>query len=131
MSDQELGLDLSTSQVGENIVVTIKGSNDDPTMHLNIVPEPIVRPQGLITRGTICFETVDKLSVVKYAWTSVKGYTEVDFLKVALLVRSVVNYLTSDEVYRTSEHLGNLDFSDADAWDLKTETLVISRGTHL
>ncbi|SZF02193.1 unnamed protein product [Blumeria hordei] len=131
MSDLELGLDLSTSQVGENIVVTIKGSNDDPTMQLKIDPKPIFRPQGLITRGTICFETVDKLSVVKYAWTSVKGYTEVDFLKVALPVRGVVNYLTSDEVYRTSEHLGNLDFSDADAWDLKTETLVISRGTHL
>ncbi|VDB83583.1 Bgt-20028-2 [Blumeria graminis f. sp. tritici] len=131
MSDEELGLDLSTSKVGENLFVTINGINDDPTMQFKINPEPIVRPQRLITRGTTCFETVDKLSVVKYAWTSVKGCSEIDFLKVALPVRGVVNYITSDEVYRTSEHLGNLDFTDADAWDLKTETLIISRGTHL
>ncbi|CAD6501183.1 BgTH12-01437 [Blumeria graminis f. sp. triticale] len=105
MSDEELGLDLSTSKVGENLFVTINGINDDPTMQFKIDPEPIVRSQRLITR--------------------------VDFLKVALPVRGVVNYITSDEVYRTSEHLGNLDFTDADAWDLKTETLIISRGTHL
>ncbi|VDB83616.1 Bgt-51699 [Blumeria graminis f. sp. tritici] len=49
MSDEELGLDLSTSQVGENVVVTINGSNDDPTMQFKIDPELIVRPQRLIT----------------------------------------------------------------------------------
>ncbi|SZF00166.1 unnamed protein product [Blumeria hordei] len=120
-----------SNQVGENIVVTIKGSNDDPTIQIKIDPKPIVQPDRLITRGTTCFEIVDKLSVVKYAWTSVKGYSEVDFLKVALPVRGVVNYLTSDEVYWTSKLLGNLDFFDAEAWDLKTETWIISSGTHL
>ncbi|VDB83586.1 Bgt-51680 [Blumeria graminis f. sp. tritici] len=128
MTDEDLGLDLSTSQVGENTFVTIKGSNDDPTLQFQIEPKPIVRPQKLITRGTTCFETEDKLSVVKYAWTSVKGCSEIDFLKVALPVRGVVNYITSDEIYRTSDHLGSLDFTDVDAWDLKTETFIISRG---
>ncbi|EPQ63570.1 BgtA-20991 [Blumeria graminis f. sp. tritici] len=131
MTDEELGLDLSTSQVGENLFVTIKGSNDDPTMQFQIEPKPIIQPQRLITRGSTCFETEDKLSVVKYAWTGVKGCSEIDFLKFALPVRSVVNYITSDEIYRTSHHLGSLDFTDADAWDLETETLIISRVTHL
>ncbi|CAD6501186.1 BgTH12-01440 [Blumeria graminis f. sp. triticale] len=117
--------------VGENLFVTIKGSNDDPTMQFQIEPKPIIQPQRLITRGSTCFETEDKLSVVKYAWTAIKGCSEIDFLKFALPVRSVVNYITSDEIYRTSHHLGSLDFTDADAWDLETETLIISRVTHL
>ncbi|CAD6501184.1 BgTH12-01438 [Blumeria graminis f. sp. triticale] len=105
MTDEDLGLDLSTSQVGENTFVTIKGSNDDPTLQFQIEPKPIIRPQ--------------------------KGCSEIDFLKVALPVRGVVNYITSDEIYRKSDHLGSLDFTDVDAWDLKTETFIISRGTHL
>ncbi|CAD6501340.1 BgTH12-01592, partial [Blumeria graminis f. sp. triticale] len=105
MSDEELSLDLSISKVGDNLFVTINGINGDPTIQFKIDPEPIVRPQRLITR--------------------------VDFLKVALPVPSVVKYITSDEVYRTSEHLGNLDFTDADAWNLKTEILIIPRATYL
>ncbi|CAD6501204.1 BgTH12-01458 [Blumeria graminis f. sp. triticale] len=52
-----------SSQVGENVVVTINGSNDDPTMQFKIDPELIVRPHITITRGTTCFETINKLPV--------------------------------------------------------------------
>ncbi|SZF06371.1 unnamed protein product [Blumeria hordei] len=71
-SDEKLGLDMSINQVDENFSVTIIGSNGVPTMQFKFEPKPIVRLQRLIIRVTTCFETIDKLSVIKYAWTSVK-----------------------------------------------------------
>ncbi|VCU40880.1 Bgt-50028 [Blumeria graminis f. sp. tritici] len=51
-------------------------------------------------------------------------------MKDALPVPGVVKYIASQLVYQTNGHLGNLDLSGADPWDLKADDHNITQGSN-
>ncbi|CAD6501193.1 BgTH12-01447 [Blumeria graminis f. sp. triticale] len=130
MSDEELGRDLSISKINGQSAVRIKGDNEESIQLFDVKSYPVVRPRSLINRATTCYETQNKLSMIKYSWSRSETNAEVQFMKDALTVPGVVKYITSDLVYQTNNHLGSLNLSDAQPCDLKAEEIIISPGTN-
>ncbi|CAD6500142.1 BgTH12-04245 [Blumeria graminis f. sp. triticale] len=131
MSDEELGCDMSILHHGEDKFVQFPKIGKDPGQSFEIKSNPIVQPMRLITRGTTCYETKDKLKVIKYSWTSSEENTEIDFLNIAKSVRGVVNCLASEVIYETKSHLDDLNLLRAIPWDLRAANRFISRGIKL
>ncbi|CAD6501097.1 BgTH12-01352 [Blumeria graminis f. sp. triticale] len=105
MSDQELGIDSSIEKVNGRSSVSIYDEKQKETRKFDINPNPFFMVGTIVTRGTTCFETSDKNSVVKYSWVRTPGKSEIDFLQHAHGIDGVVEYVTADIICTIGDHL--------------------------
>ncbi|CAD6501099.1 BgTH12-01353, partial [Blumeria graminis f. sp. triticale] len=103
MSDQELGIDSSIEKVNGRSSVSIYDEKQKETRKFDINPNPFFMVGTIVTRGTTCFETSDKNSVVKYSWVRTPGKSEIDFLQHAHGIDGVVEYVTADIICTIAE----------------------------
>ncbi|CAD6503663.1 BgTH12-03322 [Blumeria graminis f. sp. triticale] len=127
MSDQELGLDTTIKHINGRFFVRVEDKKLQEKMELEINPVPIFKSGKLAARGTTCYETVDKLSVVKYSWNRTPGKSEIKFLKRARGVKGVIKYVASDKICKISDHLDQLDFIGAREWNMYGKDNYISK----
>ncbi|CAD6503681.1 BgTH12-03340 [Blumeria graminis f. sp. triticale] len=113
MSDQELGIDSSIQKVNGRSFVSIYDEKHKETRKFVINPKPFFMVGTIVTRGTTCFETLDKSKVVKYSWVRTPGKSEIDFLQHAHGIDGVVDYVTADVICTIGDHLRDLNFSNA------------------
>ncbi|CAD6503667.1 BgTH12-03326 [Blumeria graminis f. sp. triticale] len=113
MSDQELGIDSSIQKVNGRSTVSIHDENHKKARKFDINPNPFFMAGTIVTRGTTCFETLDKSKVVKYSWVRTLGKSEIDFLQHAHGIDGVVEYVMADVICTIGDHLKDLNFSNA------------------
>ncbi|VCU39852.1 Bgt-50724 [Blumeria graminis f. sp. tritici] len=129
MSRDELGFDKSIKEKDGEYFVLVKKEGSKSTKRFNINPVPVVRPETLVTRGTTCFETIDKDNIIKYSWNRDPGNTEVNLLKEAKGTEGVVEYVMSDKIWQIKNHVQKLDFSGAVEWSMAGKNKFISKGS--
>ncbi|CAD6499688.1 BgTH12-03796 [Blumeria graminis f. sp. triticale] len=104
MSRDELGFDKSIKEKDGEYFVLVNKKGSKGSKKFNINPVPVVRPETLVTRGTTCFETIDKDNIIKYSWNRDPGNTEVNLLKEAKGTEGVVEYVMSDKIWQIKNH---------------------------
>ncbi|CAD6500094.1 BgTH12-04197 [Blumeria graminis f. sp. triticale] len=130
MSDEELGRDMSILRKNGQSTANFTGSDGNSDQIFEIKPKPVIQSTTLVTRGTTCYKTKDKSTMIKYSWSRSADNAEVRFMKDALPLPGVVKYRASQLVYQTNSHLGNLDLSGADPWDLKADDHNVTYGSN-
>ncbi|CAD6500101.1 BgTH12-04204 [Blumeria graminis f. sp. triticale] len=130
MSDEELGRDMSILRKNGQSTANFTGSDSNSDQIFEIKPKPVIQSTTLVTRGTTCYKTKDKSTMIKYSWSRSADNAEVRFMKDALPLPGVVKYRASQLVYQTNSHLGNLDLSGADPWDLKADDHNVTYGSN-
>ncbi|CCU81596.1 serine/threonine protein kinase domain protein [Blumeria hordei DH14] len=96
-------------------------------MEFEINPNPFFMVGTLVTRGTICFETLDRSKVVKYSWVRILGKSEIDFLQHAHGIEGVAEYVTTDVICTMGDYLKELNFSNASFWKMRSSDPFISK----
>ncbi|CAD6506402.1 BgTH12-07328 [Blumeria graminis f. sp. triticale] len=130
MSDEELGRDMSVLRKNGQSIASFTGSDGNSDQLFEIKYDPLIQSTTLATRGTTCYKTRDKLTMIEYPWSRSADNADVRFMKYARSVPGVVKYIASQLVYQTNSHLENLDLSGTDPWDLKADDYNITQGSN-
>ncbi|CAD6499984.1 BgTH12-04089 [Blumeria graminis f. sp. triticale] len=118
MSDEELGLDTTICRHNERSFVRIRYDDLVPERWVEINPEPLTRPETVLSRGNLCYQTMDMKYLIKFSWGSGAEQSEVDFLNAARGVIGVVDLEWAEGIYQVETHREGLDFSTGTRWDM-------------
>ncbi|SZF01399.1 unnamed protein product [Blumeria hordei] len=105
MSKDELGFDNTIKEKNGVCFVQVKKEGSKSSRKFRINPVPIIRPRTLMNRGTICFETIDKVNIIKYSWNREPEDAEVKLLKDPKGVEGVVEYVMSYKFWQIKNHV--------------------------
>lgn len=83
MDDEELGLDTYTELDKQGRFITISEDATGNENRMQLDEMPFVKQRAVVCRGTTCFRSTDKSSVVKFSWTSDKRPPEANHLRLA------------------------------------------------
>ncbi|CAD6502790.1 BgTH12-05380 [Blumeria graminis f. sp. triticale] len=128
MSDEELGLDTTIFRKDGLSFVTIREGDEPADNEIEIMPEPIYRPETIVSRANLCHRTKDDLFMVKFSWGSGAERSEIDYLKLAKPVNGVVNLVWDKVLHEVEAHRAGLDFSMAFKVSIKNNKWCLSRG---
>ncbi|CCU78912.1 serine/threonine-protein kinase Sgk2 [Blumeria hordei DH14] len=118
MSDEELGLDTTICRHDGRTFVKIRPDDLAPERWVEINPEPVTQPETVLSRGNLCFQTMNMKYLIKFSWGSGAEQSEIDFLKDARAVKGVVDLEWAERIYQVETHRKGLDFSTGKKWDM-------------
>ncbi|CAD6505297.1 BgTH12-00789 [Blumeria graminis f. sp. triticale] len=118
MSDEELGLDTTIFRYNERSFVQIRFDDLAPERWVEINPEPVTRPETVLSRGNLCYQTMDMKYLIKFSWGSGAEQSEIDFLNAARAVIGVADLEWAERIYQVESHREGLDFSTGTRWDM-------------
>ncbi|SZF03616.1 unnamed protein product [Blumeria hordei] len=118
MSDEELGLDTTIQIYEGRSFIKIRDSDLTLERWVEINPEPVTRPETVLSRGNLCLQTLDMKYLIKFSWGSGAEKSEIDFLKDARAVSGVVDLVWAKQIYEVVTHREGLDFSTGKRWDM-------------
>ncbi|VCU40664.1 Bgt-50159, partial [Blumeria graminis f. sp. tritici] len=130
MSDEELGLDTSTRHDGNRLLVTIPDGDNQPEA-IQVAPEPVARPETIMSRANTCYRTLDSMHLIKFSWGSGASRTEIDSLKLARNMEGVINLEWSKELYEVETHGKKIQFSSGEQVIMKDPQQTPSRGQEI
>ncbi|VCU39387.1 Bgt-20073 [Blumeria graminis f. sp. tritici] len=130
MSDEELGLDTTIRCVNGKSYINIRDNKDASEREIEIDPEPISRPETIVTRANVCHRTKDEMYMVKFSWGSGTERSELDYLELAKPVNGVVDLKWSKAIHEVETHRAGLDFSTAHKVYFRDNEWHLSHGLH-
>ncbi|CAD6501126.1 BgTH12-01380 [Blumeria graminis f. sp. triticale] len=68
MSDEELGLDTTIRCINVKSYIYIRDNKDASEREIEIDPEPVFRPETIVTRANVCHRTMDYMYMIKFLW---------------------------------------------------------------
>ncbi|CCU82213.1 serine/threonine-protein kinase Sgk2 [Blumeria hordei DH14] len=130
MSDEELGLDTTIRRVNGKSYIDIRDDKDSSEREIEIDPEPVSRPETMVSRANVCHRTKDENYMVKFSWGSGTKRSELDYLELAKPVNGVVDLRWSKDIHEVETHRAGLDFSTAFKVYFLDNEWRLSRGRH-
>ncbi|SZF05442.1 unnamed protein product [Blumeria hordei] len=128
MSDEELGLDTTFRRKDSQIYITIPGGEDAVDEEIELISEPIYRPESIVSRANLCYRTKDDVHMVKFSWESGAERSEIDYLRLAKPVKGVVTLVRDAVLHEVETHRAGLDFSMACKVLIKNYKWCLSKG---
>ncbi|SZF01177.1 unnamed protein product [Blumeria hordei] len=113
MSDEELGLDTTIRRKDGQIYITIRKGEEAVDTEIEIISEPIYRPESIVSRANLCYRTKDDMFIVKFSWGSGTERSEIDYLRLAKPVKGIVSLVWDAVLHEVETHRAGLDFSTA------------------
>ncbi|CAD6500851.1 BgTH12-06556 [Blumeria graminis f. sp. triticale] len=128
MSNEELGLDTTIFRKDGLSFITIREGDEPVDNEIEIIPEPIYRPETIVSGANLCHRTKDDMFMVKFSWGSGAEQSEIDYLKLAKPVNSIVNLVWDKVLHEVEAHRAVLDFSMALKVSMKNNKWCLSKG---
>ncbi|SZE99840.1 unnamed protein product [Blumeria hordei] len=130
MSDEELGLDTTIRRVNGKSYIDIRDDKDSSEREIEIDPEPVSRPETIVSRANVCHRTKDENYMVKFSWGSGTKRSELDYLELAKPMNGVVDLRWSKDIHEVETHRAGLDFSTAFKFYFLNNEWRLSRSRH-
>lgn len=108
MTGDELGLDTFMRRNADHAQVVLTDTENGQERTFEVDDQPFFKQPAIACRGTTCFRTLDNKHVVKFAWRSDKGQSEIDHLTTAQGIRGVPRLVGSSTITNISELRGGL-----------------------
>ncbi|SZF06365.1 unnamed protein product [Blumeria hordei] len=118
MSNEELGLDTTICHHNGRTFIKIRLDDLAPERWVEINPQPVTRPETVLSHGNLCLQTINKEYLIKFSWGSGAEESEIDFLHAARAVKGVVDLAWAKQIYQVVTHREGLDFSTGKRWNL-------------
>ncbi|CAD6502693.1 BgTH12-05283 [Blumeria graminis f. sp. triticale] len=128
MSDQELGLDTTIFRKDDLSFITTRDDDEPADNVIEIMSEPLYRPETIVSRANLCHRTKDDMFMIKFSWGSGAERSEVDYLKLAKPVNGVVNLVWDTVLHEVETHRAGLDFSMARKFSMQNNKWCLSLG---
>ena len=103
MTDEELGLDTFIEYGGEYPSVTLADAVTGKHHVFQLLEPPLFKQRAIACRGTLCYRTVDRKHVIKFAWRPEKHWSEVDHLERARGIKGIPTLKGSSTITSINE----------------------------
>ncbi|CAD6501832.1 BgTH12-02078 [Blumeria graminis f. sp. triticale] len=112
ISNDELGIDSTIYQDKKKTIITVVDADTLKEKKLYLQPQPFIKQNAIVTRGTAIFLSLDKTLVVKISWRAVGRKSEAELLLKARGVRGLATLIGSSDTCKISELRSELTFTE-------------------
>ena len=78
MSDEELGLDTTISRKDGLSFITTREGNEPVDNEIMIIPEPIYRPETIVSQANLYCRTKHDIFIIKFSWGQMQNDPKLD-----------------------------------------------------
>ncbi|SZF05420.1 unnamed protein product [Blumeria hordei] len=111
MSNDELGFD-STIYQDKKTIITVIDADTLKEKKLYLQPQPFIKQNAIVTRGTTVFLSLDRTFVVKISWRAVGRKSEAELLLRSRNVRGLVTLIGLVDTCKISQLRSGLSFTE-------------------
>ncbi|SZF05395.1 unnamed protein product [Blumeria hordei] len=112
MSNDELGFDSSIYQDKKKTIITVIDADTLKEKKLYLQPQPFIKQNAIVSRGTTVFLSLDRTFVVKISWRAVGRKSEAELLLKARNVRGLATLIGSVDTCKISQLRSGLSFTE-------------------
>ncbi|SZF04016.1 unnamed protein product [Blumeria hordei] len=112
MSNDELGFDSSIYQDKKKTIITVIDADTLKEKKLYLQPQPFIKQNAIVSRGTTVFLSLDRTFVVKITWRAVRCKSEAELLLKARNVRGLATLIGSSGTCKISQLRSGLSFTE-------------------